>query len=187
MKAANIRSLLGTCFVVCSCAGQIQFAPDLGDESSVTADARTPVPLAPPPPDAAEDFVARLKSAVAHRDLAGIEALYQTNGVTSTDMTCELSRWQSRLANMTNSNVSVFFKDLGALPPTAHRVWSDYAGRLTSHKVTHLAASLEGPVVGLAIPLIEVDGRLWIVPSDKVPLNLCSKSGGAASPSHQLH
>ena len=163
-----------------SSTGQIQFALDLGDDNHVAVDPRTPVPLTPSP-TAAEDFATHLKSAVERRDLAGLEALYETNRVTSAEMKCELGRWQSLLTNLTSTNVSVFFKDFDALPPGAHRVWSDCAGRLTTHRVTHLAALSTGRFVALVIPLTQVDGRMWIVPSDKVQPSLPNKSSGATN------
>lgn len=156
--------------VVLSRAGQIEFAPGFGDDNAADAAAepRTPVPLASGP-NALTDFATRVETAVEHRDLAGIGELYQTNGVTSGDMKRELNRWQPVLAQAAGAKVSVYFKELGTLPPTAHQVWGDYARRLTTHKVTHLAGLRNGsPVVALVLPLIEVDGRLWIVPSDKL-------------------
>ncbi|HKW30964.1 MAG TPA: hypothetical protein VJT54_16690, partial [Verrucomicrobiae bacterium] len=88
---------------------------------------------------------------------------------TTVDMKRELTRWQAVLAQAAGAKVSVYFKELGKLPPTAHQVWGDYARRLTTHKVTHLAGLLNGsPGVALVLPLIEVDGRLWIVPSHKL-------------------
>ncbi len=184
MKATIIPVLLVAFVGVFSCAGQIQFAPDLGDDHSVTADPRTPVPLTPPP-SATMDFATRLKAAVEQHDLAGIEALYQTNGVTSAEMKRELSRWQSLLTHITGTNVSVWFKDIGALQPVAHRVWGDNARRLTTHKVTHLAALSTGTAATLVFPLVEVDGKLWIVPSDKARPGSCNKPSGATSGSQQ--
>ncbi|HLZ53234.1 MAG TPA: hypothetical protein VKS19_02030 [Verrucomicrobiae bacterium] len=154
--------------VVLSRAGQIEFAPGFGDDNAAAAEPRTPVPHASGP-NAFTDFARRVETAVERRDLAGIRDLYQTNVVTSDDIKRELTRWQPVLAQAAGAKVSVYFKELGKLPPTASQVWGNCARRLTTHKVTHLAGLLNGsPVVALVLPLIEVDGRLWIVPSDKL-------------------
>jgi hypothetical protein len=183
MKTATLSlSLLLFGFaVVLSRAGQIQFAPGFGDDNGAATEQRTPVPLASGP-NAITDFATRVKAAVERRDLAGIGELYQTNAVTSGDMKRELNRWQPVLAQAAGSNVSVYFKELGTLPPTARQVWGDYARRLTTHKVTHLAGLQNGsPVVALVLPLIKVDGRLWIVPSDKAQPGSCIKPNNAAN------
>jgi hypothetical protein len=126
-----------------------------------------------------------LKAAIERRDLVGIEALYQTNGVTSGEIKRELSRWQSLLPDIKSTNVSVWFKDFGALPPTAHRVWVDNASRLTTHKVTHLAALSTGTAATLIFPLVEVDGKLWMVPSDKTQPRSRNQPSGATNESQR--
>ena len=149
-------------------AGQIQFAPGLDVENGVATEQRTPVPLASGP-NAFTDFESRVKAVIERRDLAGAGELYQTNTVTAADMKRELARWQPLFAPGAGSNVAMYFKELGTLPsPAARRVWGDYARRLTTHRVTHLVALSNGTAARLVFPLVEVDGRLWIVPSDKV-------------------
>ncbi|HEV2437368.1 MAG TPA: hypothetical protein VG077_15360 [Verrucomicrobiae bacterium] len=153
-------------------AGQIELAPGLGDDNREAAEPRTPVPPASGP-NAMTDFARRVKVAVERRDLTGIWDLYQTNAAATDDLKRELNRWQPVLALAAGSRISVYFKELGTLPPTARQVWGDYARRLTTHKVTHLAFLLNGAQAVLVLPLVEVDGRLLIVPSDKQQPGSC--------------
>ena len=161
-------------------AGQIEFAPGFGEDNAAATEPRTPVPLASGP-NAFTDFVTRVKAALERRDLARIGELYQTNAVTLDDMKCELARWQPVVGRADGSKASLYFKELGKLPPAARQVWGGFAGRLTSHQVTHLGFLNNGGGVKLMLPLIEVDGRLWIVPSDKVPPGSRIQPGGAVN------
>ena len=152
--------------VVLSGAGQIPFAPGFGDDNDAPVDPRTPVPLSTLP-CAITDFEARVKVAVEQRSLVGVEELYQTNAVTADDLKRELARWQPLFAQPGDARVSLFFKELDTLPPKARQVWTDCARGLTTNKVTHLVHLQNGTATALVLPLVEIDGRLWIVPADK--------------------
>ena len=90
-------------------------------------------------PDILErDFNSRLQKAVASGELAGIVALYRTNGVTAELMQVELSRWRAVLAGDAKT-VSTAFKELSQLPPEAQKIWTKEARRFTEHAVTHIA------------------------------------------------
>lgn len=167
---------------VFSRAGQIEFAPGFEEHDATAAEPGTPVPLASGP-NAFTDFVERVRAALERRDLARIAELYQTNAVTPDDMKREFARWQPVVGQANGSKASLFFKELGKLPPTARQVWGGYARGLTSHQVTHLGFLDNGGGVKLMLPLIEFDGRLWIVPSDKVQPGSCIKPGGVVNDS----
>lgn len=113
------------------------------------------------------DFVDRLKGAIETRDAGMLEALYQTNGVSAAQLTEELNRWEPMLRADANSRVSIqtfrcVFRDLSR----ANKKWKKLAERLTSQPATHI---IELPTSAgyWKLPLVEVKGRLFIVPSDK--------------------
>lgn len=162
-------------------AEPIQFAPGFGElNAAATEQQPTPVPLASGP-NAFTDFQTRIKTAVDRRDWAAFEGLYQTNAVTAVDLKRELARWQPLLAPGAGSELYLYFKELGTLPTTAHQFWSGFAQRLTTHKVTHLVHVQNTVGTAFILPLVEVDGRLWIVPSDKIPPGTDLKTGAVVN------
>jgi hypothetical protein len=113
------------------------------------------------------DFRARLRAAVGTRDMAAIKALYQTNGVSAEQLNEELSRWRPMLEGDAASRVSIqnhgcIFRDFSK----SSSIWKHLAERLTTHKATHLVQLLTTKDYWM-LPLVEVESRLLIVPSDK--------------------
>ena len=126
----------------------------------------TPVPLAPKS-DHFADFFRSLNAAIESRDLGAIMALYETNGVTTEASKVELARWRDTLPEDTKQRVTLFGKDLKALPSEgARNFWGERARRLTKREVTHLVFVQIGTEIRLTLPLILVNDRLLIVPSD---------------------
>jgi hypothetical protein len=114
------------------------------------------------------NFKKRLETAIASRDLAAIQAFYQTNGIAAEDLEREMARWPFLLCRGTNARVNLFFKDLDTLPPQARAAHTEQAHRLTKYEVTHLVFVGLPAGYQLTLPLVLVDGRLLIVPSDKL-------------------
>lgn len=170
---------------VSSSAQQFQFALDLADDNSVAAEQQTQIPLAPIV-NVCPDFRGRVEAAVGSRDLAEIENLYQTNAASPSVSKGELARWQPLLAQTTNSQVFLYFKQFDELPPKARELWSDYARRLTALKVTHLAFLRNDTGTSLVLPLIEIDGKLLIVPSEKAQRVSGIKPDGATTGSQPI-
>jgi hypothetical protein len=168
MKRTSLfaSALLSGFAFIFSCAGQIQFASDFRTPMGADADSQTPIPLAPCA-DAMMDFETRVQAIFANHDLDGIKDLYQTNSVTAADMQRELALWQPLFAQPADAKVSLFYKEFEGLPPTALQVWTGIARGLTTHKVTHLVHVQNGAGTASVFPLIKIDGRLWVVPSDK--------------------
>jgi hypothetical protein len=166
-RTALLLSLLLSGFaVVLPGTGQVPFAADFGNESAADVDSPTPVPLTPLPA-ATVDFDARLKLVLANHDPTGIEALYQTNSVTAADRKRELALWRPLFDQPADARVSVFFKEISAMPPAAHQFWTEYIRKLTTHDATHLVRLDTMRGTTSVFPLIEIHGRLWVVPSDK--------------------
>jgi hypothetical protein len=120
-----------------------------------------------PGADPFTDFSDRLNAAIQTQNVAALRALYQTNGVSAEQLNDELSRWQPMLEGDANSRVSIriqgtVFRDFSR----SHKMWKNLAERLTTHKATHLV-NLRTTAGYWMLPLVEVEGRLLIVPSDK--------------------
>jgi hypothetical protein len=150
------------------CAGELQLFPSFplyGDRPATGQD--TVIPLAPRS-NLFSDFGSRLEEGIENRNLIAIQALYQTKAVTAKELELELARWRRVLSNDSNAKVLVQFKELSTLPPKARQIWSEQAHRLTRHGATHLAFVTSGAEVRLILPLVAVENRLLIVPSDKV-------------------
>ena len=122
-----------------------------------------------------QEFHNRLQTAVEARDLVAIQRLYQTNGVAKETLKFELGRWKQLLDENTKVTPGLWFKELSTLPPKARQCWTEYAHGLTDREVTHLCFLTFSPrnVVRLGLPLVMVDGRLLIVPSEK--MNIASR------------
>jgi len=129
-----------------------------------------------------QEFHNRLQTAVEARDLVAIQRLYQTNGVAKETLKFELGRWKQLLDENTKVTLGLWFKELATLPPKARQCWTEYAHGLTDCEVTHLCFLTFSPrnVVRLGLPLVVVDDRLLIVPSEK--MNAASRiENGAAN------
>jgi len=118
-------------------------------------------------PDHYREFISRLEAAVEHRDLAAIQALYQTNGVAAQELKLEMARWPELLAGDGKADVSLYFKELNTLPPQAREVHIERARRLTKHEVSHLAFVHLPAAHKLTLPLVLVGDKLFVVPSEK--------------------
>ena len=126
----------------------------------------TPVPLAPKS-DPFADFFRSLNAAIESRDLGAIMALYETNGVTTEALKVELARWRDTLPGDIKQRLTLFGKDLKTLPSEgARNFWGERARSLTKREVTHLVFVQFGTEIRLTLPLILVNDRLLIVPSD---------------------
>src|SRR5262245_55688062 len=114
-------------------------------------------------------FESRLQAAVKDRDFAAIRRLYQTNGVAEGTLNFELGRWKQLLDENANVTLVMWFKELATLPPTARQHWTQYAHLLTNREATHLCFLVfsHENVVRLGLPLVVVDDRFLIVPSEK--------------------
>jgi hypothetical protein len=129
----------------------------------------TPVPLAPRlNMRILRDFCSRVEAAIETGDLAQIGALYQTNGIAVEELRLELARWRPVLGQQDKVKVSLYLKDLNTLSLTANQMWGESARSLTTHKATHLAFLQCGGAVRFMLPLVLVEGRLLVVPSDKL-------------------
>ena len=117
-------------------------------------------------PDHYRAFISHIEVAVGHRDLAAIQALYQTNGVAAQELKSEMARWPDLLAGDAKQPVAMYFKELGTLPPQAREAHTGRARRLTTHQVTHLVSVRLPAGYQVTLPLVLVGDRLLIVPSD---------------------
>jgi hypothetical protein len=135
-----------------------------------------------------QEFESRLRAAVEGRDLVAIQRLYQTNGVAEETLKFELGRWKQLLDENTNVRPGLWFKELATLPPKARLHWTEYAHRLTDREVTHLCflAFSPGNVVQLGLPLVVVDDRFLIVPSEKRSMASRIEQDGAANGSQPI-
>ena len=115
-----------------------------------------------------KDFSNRIEAALESRDSTSIQRLYETTGISSEELNVELARWQEILNADSGGNAAYWVKDLGNLPPKAQRAWNAKARRLTSHDVSHLVFLKYGDARMLCLPVVANDGRLLIVPSDKL-------------------
>jgi len=159
--------------------------PSLSADSSVVAEHEAAAPL-PPHSDIYSDFTSRLEAAIESRDLVAIQALYQTNGVGAEEFKIELARWRRVFGEDANPGVSIYFKELSTLPPQAHELWEEQARHLTKHEVTHLAFVRSGTKGGLMLPLVVVEDRLRIVPSEKRKTESGIELGGPANGSQPI-
>jgi hypothetical protein len=165
MKNVTLQAsfLLLALAAVDSWAGEPQILPDyLKSGSSATTREATPGPRQ----RLMVDFQKRLEAAIESRDLVVIQALYQTNGIAAEDLKVDMARWPSLLRGEAKAGVALFFKDLSTLPPQAREIHTERARRLTKHEVTHLVFVRLPAGCQLTLPLVLVEGRLLIVPSD---------------------
>ena len=132
------------------------------------------------------EFGSRLQAAVEGRDFVAIQRLYQTNGIAEETLKFELGRWKQLLDKNTNWTPGLSFKELATLPLQARQAWTEYAHHLTDREVTHLCFLILGSVVQLGLPLIVVDGRFLIVPSEKRKMTPRIEQGGAANGSQPI-
>jgi hypothetical protein len=132
------------------------------DRQAVSAEGALVNPL--PDVNAFRDFEVRLKAAIEARDRSGLESLYQTNGVSAEQLKEEFNRWEPRLRlpKVSIRAPGCIFRDLDR----ANKMWKKLAERLTPHRATHIV-QLPTNAGYWMLPLVEVDGRLLIVPSDK--------------------
>jgi len=135
-----------------------------------------------------QELESRLRAAVEGRDLVAIQRLYQTNGVAEETLQFELARWEQLLDENTNVTPGLWFKELATLPPKARQYWTEYANRLTDREVTHLCFLAFSPrnVVQLGLPLVVVDDRFLIVPSEKRNIASLIEQDGAANGSQPV-
>ena len=137
-------------------------------------------------PDPYGEFSSRLEAAVEHRDLAAIQALYQTNGVAAQELKLEMARWPELLAGDAKASVWLYFKELSTLPPQAREVHTERARRLTKHEVTHLALVRLPAGYQLTLPLVLVGDKLLVVPSEKRNTASNIESNGPANGSQPI-
>ena len=135
-----------------------------------------------------QELESRLRAAVEGRDLVAIQRLHQTNGVAEETLQFELARWEQLLDENTNVTPGLWFKELATLPPKARQYWTEYAHRLTDREVTHLCFLAFSPrnVVQLGLPLVVVDDRFLIVPSEKRNIASLIEQDGAANGSQPV-
>jgi hypothetical protein len=113
------------------------------------------------------DLMDRLKAAIDASDASALQALYQTNGASIELMSEELSRWRPMLEGEVKSRLTVetrgtIFRDFSLCNP----MWKHVAERLSSHRSTHLVELMTSRGYWM-LPLVEAEGRLFLVPSDK--------------------
>jgi hypothetical protein len=129
------------------------------------------IPTVSPIPEPAlgqlKDFAARVRAAVESGEVADIDALYQSNGVTAEELNSEWARWKP-MVEQNAKTLLFYFKEICDLPPESRRYWSKKAHDLTQREVTHFAFVRSGNGVQLILPLAVIDGRLRIVPSEKI-------------------
>jgi hypothetical protein len=161
-----------------------EFLPDATGSTSQSADQR---PAASPPftTSPLQDFANRLEAAIKTKDLSAIMALYRTNGVLAAELAAENSRWQQIILEDADGKVSVYGKELGTLPSEqARKCYSELAQQLTKRPVTHIVMASFGHGIQLVLPLVSLEGRLWIVPSEKKQPRI--ELGGPANGSHPI-
>lgn len=135
------------------------WAPPAGDESRQEGDGGIL------PSSAFIEFRNSLKAAIEQRDWTALKGLYQTNDVTVDQLAEELGRWRPLLEGDPRSAIQTqgtIFRDFSL----SHQSWRNLAERLTTHKATHLV-QLRTSTGYWMLPLIAIDGRLFIVVSDK--------------------
>jgi hypothetical protein len=113
------------------------------------------------------DFLRRLNAAVETRDMVALQALYQTNGSSAQQLNDELGRWRPMFEEDAKHRVSIqinrcIFRDFSR----SNKLWKKLAERLTTHKATHLLELMASTGFWM-LPLVEVESRMLIVPSDK--------------------
>jgi len=128
------------------------------------------------------EFTNELNAALQAHNVVALQALYQTNSVSAEEMERELARWRPILEGKAKPGVAVqergtIFRDLSK----SNVMWRGVVERATTHKATHLV-ELYCNKYGywLNLPLVEVEGRLCIVPSDKRESGFGSVQPGAA-------
>ncbi|MCX6927638.1 MAG: hypothetical protein NT154_31180 [Verrucomicrobia bacterium] len=131
-------------------------------------------------PDPAVDspyrvFLGSLKAATEGRDFVALRALYQTNGISAEELDVELAHWRSLLDEKGKDWLPIeergcIFRELSK----ANKMWSEMAEQSTTHKATYLVEVFSRTPYAtghwLFLPLVKVDGRFLIVPSDKKKL-----------------
>jgi|ERR1035437_2028148 hypothetical protein len=159
-------------------AGEPQILPDyLKSGNSATTREATPEPRQRP----MVDFQKRLEAAIESRDLVVIQALYQTNGIAAEDLKVEMARWPALLRGEAKGGVALWFKELSTLPPQAREIHTERARRLTKYEVTHLVLVRLPAGYQLTLPLVLVEGRLLIVPSDERKAGVGIEPNGATN------
>ena len=112
-------------------------------------------------------FEHSLKEAFERADVVAIQALYQTNGLSANELNLELARWRTWFAEDPKPRyLGMMLRTLSI----ANKWWEDRVRALTTHEATHLAGVTcrSEEVTGtIEFPLIEVEGRLLLVVSDK--------------------
>ena len=158
-----------------SWAGEPQMLPDYPKSgSSVTTREATPEPGQ----RLMVDFQKRLEAAIESRDLVVIRALYQTNGIAAEDLKVEMARWPSLLRGEAKVGIALWFKELSTLPPQARVIHTQRARSLTKYEVTHLVFVRLPAGYQLTLPLVLVEGRLLIVPSDAIKAEVGNQNSG---------
>src|ERR1043166_817665 len=132
------------------------------------------------------EFSSRLEAAVEHRDLAAIQALYQTNGVAAQELKLEMARWPDLLAGDAKGREGLYFKELSTLPPQAREAHTERARRLTKHEVTHLVLVRLPAGYQLTLPLVLVGDKLQVVPSERRNTASSIEPNGAANGSQPI-
>src|SRR5689334_21569403 len=165
--------------IVLFLAGNAAWAGDFGFPSE-----QPPVrPVENPSLTLFNDFQSRLQAAINAHSTAAFMPLYQTNGATDQELKYELARWKQIIGDGTNI-LGLAYKELSTLPSEeARKTWTAEAHRFTDHEVTHLALVRLGGGVQFMLPLIVVDNKLLIVPSEKIAAN-ASDPGKKTSPQH---
>jgi hypothetical protein len=133
------------------------------------------------------DFAVRLEAAVGTRDVSAVMGLYRTNDVPAAELAGEVAKWQHRLTDDAHAQGKMlwFGKELGTLPSEeVRRWWGEYVQHLTKHHVTHVIQVWLGGSSRLTLPLVSVDGKLCIVPSENESPG--GKPGGAAKGSQPV-
>lgn len=134
------------------------------DTNSVAAGV---APLAPVPNPFA-DFENHLKAAIEKQDLAAIQSLYWTNGLSAEELNAEFARWRLALDEDAENRASIrmlIFRDF----TKSNKMWEELAGKLTTHRATHLAqfwCRTRRLETWAYLPLVAVGDRMLIVPSD---------------------
>ena len=111
-----------------------------------------------------------------------------TNGVAEETLKFELGRWKQLVDENTNVMPDLFLKDFSILQPEALRHWTEFAHGLTDGEVSHLGFLTFSPGnVGMALPLIVVNDRFLIVPSEKWNRASRIEQNGAANRSQPVN
>jgi len=150
--------------IVIFLAGNAAWAGDFGFPSE-----QPPVrPVENPSLTLFNDFQSRLQAAINAHSTAAFMPLYQTNIATAQGLKYELARWKQIIGNGTNI-LGLAYKELSTLPSEeARKTWTAEAHHFTDREVTHLALVRLGSGVQFMLPLIVVENKLLIAPSEKI-------------------